>query len=223
MLLINKKLARLSVHDLISKLSNEYEKSISKIKSLCEKYQENELKDKIPPPFNLSRGAIKAVELLNDGLYSGIFDEHCLPNDDVLMIYRLFFLLYNKADIADIINPFIFWAKTCDYFLNKCNGKIGKIILDNISNINFTSDNILRMQKVIGNQYHKLNPTFFSKLCGTTGLFLFLIKDSFEYCGILVDAKKTPPFNLYRNEKYISDRLEKLIESLRNIHLLLKL
>jgi hypothetical protein len=157
---------------------------------------------------------VKAIDLLNDPIYSKIFIENSTPCEDILLSYRLFFMLINKHDIAEIKSNDGFWNRLCAYFLNECNNEIGKIIHELVKTLDFSLDNLLKIQRLLGGNNQKITPSYFSKLCGTTGLFVFLLKDAFEYVGIIVDSKKTPPYNQYKLENYhqqfLSQRLEKL-------------
>jgi hypothetical protein len=74
----------------------------------------------------------------------------------------------------------------------------------------------LKIQKIVGVNPGRITPQYFSKLCGTTGLIAFLLKDAFEYAGITVD-KKTPPYNLYKYENYQQNELNKKIEKLKEL------
>ncbi len=176
-----------------------------------------DLNEKLPSPFILTRGATKAVELLNDSLYAKIFKEDTIPIDDIIMIYRLFFYLTNNSQVAELSESREFWSACCHQFNSIPNVMIGKYILDMIPNLNFSNENLFKMHKLLGNNSNKITPTHFSKLCGTTGLFLFLLKDAFEYCGILPDSKKTPPYNAYKFEKYYSEFVQSAIDKLNNI------
>ncbi len=175
-----------------------------------------DLTEKLPSTFVLTRGASKAVELLNDGLYAKIFKDDSIPIDDIIMIYRLFFYLTNNPKLAEIEGNKEFWSVCCNHFNTIPNGQIGKNILDMIPNLNFSNENLFKMHKLLGNNSHKITPTHFSKLCGTTGLFLFLLKDAFEYSGILADSKKTPPYNAYKFENYYSETIKTAIDKLKS-------
>ena len=133
------------------------------------------------------------------------------------MVYRLIFYLSDKIDYAKTENVNEFWSKCCNYFTTLPNGQIGKAILDLIPNLNFSNENVFRMSRIVVNSLHKITPTYFSKMCGTTGLFLFLLKDAFEYCGILNDAKKTPQYNAYKLEKFITELYQKGIDKMKKV------
>lgn len=50
--------------------------------------------------------------------------------------------------------------------------------------INISPENIYRLYNLIGDDVIKINPNNFSKVCGTTGLFVFFIKDAIEHIGL---------------------------------------
>ncbi len=212
---INKILAEKVFNNLLITLQTDLDKNAIRLKSLTDKYTSVDLTEKLPAPFVLTRGASKAVELLNDGLYAKIFKEDSIPIDDIIMVYRLFFYLINNPQLAEVEGSREFWSACCNHFNNIPNGQIGKYILDMIPTLNFNTNNLFKMYKLVGNNSHKITPTHFSKLCGTTGLFLFLLKDAFEYSGILGDSKKTPPYNSYKFEKYNSDHLQSIVDILK--------
>jgi hypothetical protein len=140
--------------------------------------------------------------------------EKTLPADDILLVYKIFYLLINKPEIAEIASKEAFWNRACSFFMNECNNAIGKFIQDSITNINLSCENVLKIKRLVGNDANKITPSYFSKMCGTSGLIAFLLKDTLEYVGIIVDTKKTPPFNLYKYTKYqldnVTEKLEKL-------------
>ena len=213
---VNKLFAENALNDLIDTLKADLDKNAARLKALTDKYTNIDLTEKLPSPFVLTRGASKAVELLNDGLYAKIFKEDSLPIDDIIMVYRLFFYLTNNPQLAEVSGSSEFWSECCKHFNNIPNGQIGKYILDMIPNLNFSNENLFKMHKLLGNHTHKITPTHFSKLCGTTGLFLFLLKDAFEYCGVLGDSKKTPAYNSYKFEKYYSEYIQNILNKLNN-------
>ena len=55
----------------------------------------------------------------------------------------------------------------------------------------------------------KFNPASFSKINGTTGLVIFIIKDALEYAGILITSK-TPKSRIYDNLIYYKNLIEPL-------------
>ena len=80
----------------------------------------------------------------------------------------------------------------------------------------FSPQNIYAIRKIIGNKVSKINPSYFGSLCGTTGLFIFLIKDALEYAGI-TSEKKTQPTLIYNTLKYSIEKDKDYIEYLKAV------
>ncbi len=54
----------------------------------------------------------------------------------------------------------------------------------------------------------KINPTYYSKICSTTSLFIFLLKDALEYSGVIMVEKKSQLNKVFNNYNYSLDTLE---------------
>lgn len=68
----------------------------------------------------------------------------------------------------------------------------GNLIEEDINiKVDFTTENLKTIYKIIQNNPHLANPNNFSKSCGTTGLFAFIIKDLLEHFGLLNDKKNS--------------------------------
>src|SRR5690606_26321116 len=114
-----------------------------------------------------------------------------------------------------------FWRRCCKYFNSESDGKTGNDkfnfsgnLISNtiIANINQDPENLLKITKIIKNNIHKLNPSYFSKICGTTGLVVFFIKDLLDFYGLSGDKKtQHKTFNSYQS---IVSLLNKKIEKL---------
>ena len=103
-----------------------------------------------------------------------------------------------------------FWLKCTEYLINKSNGKIGTYILKRAENFDFSHQSIYLMNRLIVGIRPKFIPTTFSKLSGTTGLLFFLIKDSLEYAGVLINEKKNPVSRIYDNLLYYKEIIDKM-------------
>lgn len=162
----------------------------------------------------MTRGAIKAVELLNESLYFKLF-EGPTSNDDIILTYRIFFQLIDSP-ISAIKDKIQFWTATCEFFAKERDGKLGTMVTNLVKSINFSDENIHKITKLVGNNSSKISPNYFSKMCGTTGLFIFLIKDALEYSGIILD-KKTPPSRILKNYLYNFQTLQSKMERMKKI------
>ena len=165
-------------------------------------------------PFTPSRGAVKAVELLNEELYNRIYRQNELkePLNKIIFIYRIYMQLLGKNDITSIKNDNLFWKEFTKFILDNNNGKTGNFYNESVKDFVFTSENIYKIRRIVGNKVDEIKPTNYSKLCGTTGLVIFLIKDALEYCGIMQNDKKNIPSLLMKNLEYL-EHIENKISS----------
>jgi hypothetical protein len=170
----------------------------------------------------MTRGSSKAVELLNEPLYNKLFNPHIQPLEEVKLIYRIYFGLLNKRDITSIKDSNEFWEVACSYITYEGKGKTGNLIAESVKQFDFTDANIHRLARKIDKNINKISPAYFSKICGTTGLIIFLIKDALEYAGILIQDKKNIPARLVRNIQYQLDLGEQKVRRLENILLMIK-
>jgi hypothetical protein len=167
-------------------------------------------------PFQLTRGAIKAVELLNENMYFKLFTDGTVPADDVILPYRILFSLVNYAELLNIKDNEDFWRKTSQYFVEKSEGKMGNLMQNLVKTFDFSDENIYRVGKLVGGHSTKMSPNHYSKLCATTGLVIFLVKDALDYSGILLD-KKTSPVRIYKNLMFNFEMLQGKIERVKKL------
>ena len=177
------------------------------------KYSSDELRSKFSD-FQISRGAAKAVELLNNPLYSKLFKKPVLDknSEEIYKIYRTLFTLLGEFQIANIPEDEYFWVKCTEYLNNNSGGKIGSFILEKFKGVTFTKKKIVLMNKFLVGMKKKINPNYFPKICGTTGLLIFLIKDALEYCGVIINDKKTQPARILDNLLYYKNTTENLAQ-----------
>jgi len=166
------------------------------------------------PKFVMTRGAIKAVELLNDKMYMQMFNPDIIPPIEILNIYRVLFYFINKIEIAKKKSRSEFWQEVCQVFINNPNIKIGNFINQHSNDLNFSTENIFAISQIIGNDLSKMTAPNFTKICPTTGLVFFFIKDALEYSGIIVD-KKTPPIKIINLLDYNLESLSSKIDRLK--------
>ena len=142
--------------------------------------------------LKFTKGAYRAISLLNEGMLNDLFKNENKPNKEIYVIYKIFFLSINYEEIIKyaIDSDDEFWEKCKNYFLGY-NGKIGDLLNDIIDNkkVVLIGDNIYKIYKLIHKNIHKINPAHFSKICTTTGLFVFFIKDILDFLGFSSDQK----------------------------------
>ena len=209
------------INNLILELNNIYNHILvmNKIKSIDLIEEEinninNKFKDKDLDSFKLSKGSLKALEILNGENYRNIFkmEELNPPLDEIILIYRIFFQLINKEEFTEIIGDKKFWKEARNYFLENSNGKIGSFINELISEFDFTKVNIYKLKILSNGKEDKLKPKIYENICKTTGLVTFVIKEAFEYCGIIFNEKKLMPSVLISYLEYIKENLNECKE-----------
>ena len=133
-------------------------------------------------------------------------------SEEICKIYRTLFTLLGEFQIANIPEDQYFWVKCTEYLNNNSGGKIGSFILDKFKSVTFDKTKIVLMNKFLIGMKKKINPNYFPKICGTTGLLIFLIKDALEYCGVIINDKKTQPARILDNLLYYKNTTENLAQ-----------
>lgn len=113
-----------------------------------------------------------------------------------------------------------FWREISNYFITEAKNKLGDFILNLSEDFVFDEENVFKMRKMVNRFKMKINALYFSKICGTTGLIIFILKDALEYCGILINERKTPIKRIYENlirEKEIIKKLKIIKNDIQNM------
>jgi hypothetical protein len=197
--LVDKLIGRECLVLLLNEVNIENEKNQQKLKELSEKFTKIEL-NKPFPDYTPAKGALRAIELLNNNIHMKLFTESTLPNTDVIIIYRIFFQLLNH-EIASYKDDNDFWKECCSFFKTTDEQKIGEKIISQIISFDFSSINVNKISRLLINRPNIVTPGYFSNVCGTTGIIIFLVRDCLEYCGIVND-RIIYPSRLYLNCLY---------------------
>ena len=184
------------------------------------KYKKEELTTE--PEFSLSRATVKAIEMLNSDVYNKIFrNKEDYPTlFEIILIYRIFFQLLKDSNLNSIKDDKLFWAEVSDYILKNNNGSTGEFFKNSIKNFDFSAKNLYEVKKLVSGHEDKIKPSAVSKICQTTGLIIFMIKDTLEYVGI-IDSKKSVPALKLKVLEYIGElqtKIESYIENIRKIN-----
>jgi hypothetical protein len=201
-------------HKILNLHKIDYTNSIEdQIKNIKSQYTQDEI-DSQNNEFSLSQSSIKALKLLNDNSYNAIFRTKKLepPLNEILLIYRLFFQLIEKEELVNIESDKKFWHKARNYILSNNNDETGSFFEKCIPEFDFSPKNIFKIKKLINGKEDKLKPLIYENICKTTGLVIFIIKDSLEYCGIILNNKKTKPKVLINYLEYLKENLNKTKE-----------
>ena len=184
----------------------------SKLSMLEKKYKPEELNIEVPP-FNLGRGTIKALELLDQESYLKVFLKPPEENklNEIIIVYKIFCQLLKKEDLLYINDNREFWEKFSKYVVDNKTDTLSKFFIDSSSKFQLDNVNLNKVRKLAINQLDKINPSYYGKICGTTGLVVFLIKEILIYVGIIED-KKTSPAKIKENLIYQKKVFDKLTE-----------
>lgn len=161
--------------------------------------------------FSLSQSSVKALKLLNDDSYNKIFRTKKLepPLNEIILIYRIFFQLIGKEELVNIESDAKFWDKSRKYILTNNNNETGSFFEKCIPEFDFSPKNIYKIKRLINGKEDKLKPLIYENICKTTGLIIFIIKDSLEYCGVILNNKKANPKILINYLEYLKGNINK--------------
>ena len=180
--------------------------------------KENEITQKLDiKNLILNKGTLKAIKLLNEEIFCRLFYEDKTPNKDILLVYKLYFQIISFKEITNQYNKTlsddIFWDECRNYF-KRNSGNISDILINNIENnkILLTGENLYKIYKCVENNIYKFNSGYFSKLCGTTGLFIFYIRDILDFLGFSSEIKfqKNSYCSFFEIIKYIDYKINTL-------------
>ena len=162
--------------------------------------------------FNLSKGALKAIDLLNEQIINRLFFEEITPNSEIFIVYKIYFQLIKNQEIIQYFNESKFWEKCKSYF-NSYKGKTGGCLNEIFTQkkIFIDGDNIYKVYKIIQNNIHKILPAYYSKICGTTGIFVFFVKDILDFLGFSNDK------NIQKNSYWSYSEIINSIDSKINM------
>ena len=148
--------------------------------------------DIINKKFNLSIGTLKALELLNKEEHIKFFDidKYDSFSDDIYLVYKIIFQLSKNDEIKNCENKEDFYEKMVKYIKDNIKeNKVGNLFKELANNFDFSKDNILQIKDIIKGNFDKLKPKYYSKICATTGLIIFLVKDILEYLELTGNNK----------------------------------
>ena len=181
-------------------------------------YEENYAKDELNEPFveyHLSKGTSRALQVLNNNNYSKIFRRPVLDNNlsPIYIAYKILLIFLGEINIAKITDDKLFWVKCTEYLNSKSdNGKIGDFIMSKFDKYNCDGKIVYYIEQIMKGKKDNISPSYFSKLCGSTGLLIFLIKELLEYCGVIISTKKTQLSRIYQNLIFFRNIIDKLSE-----------
>ena len=167
--------------------------------------------------FSISKKSMKAIQLLNEPSVNQFFFENISVDDKRLIIYRIFFqLIKHPYKNIEIDKKELFWEKCRYYFSHESNGKVGELLQNIIDEkkICIDGNNLYKIYKIVYKDFDRINPQYFSNICGITGLITFIIKDILDFVGI--SNKESIQINAYWTYNDIIDDKNNKIEYIKN-------
>ena len=173
--------------------------------------------------FNDNRLA-QIFNFLNDTKYLEIFnDKSKIPDDNIIFVFKLFFLIIKGTDkLIDLKND-IFWEKISTYFINHTNefnqndyllGELVRKILE--QKLDFSEAKIQKIKDIIDQvDLRQINPNTFKDISPTTSQFCFIIGYFLEFFGI-IDKEWNP---LEIEYKELNQKINELIKKINKIGL----
>lgn len=218
LMLVNKSFSNKIKQYLLISLENEQKMFATLLSALDKPPQtqnENETNSQYNSKIQFTKKTTKAIVLLNDNVINKLFTETKIPSNDILLIYIIYFQMINHPIANEVDNKRLFWKKCCSYFILEANGKTGDLLERTLSNnLVITPENIYKLFHIIDGNLHKIIPSYFSKLCGATGLITFFIQDALDYLGISNDKKvKEKGYQLYEE---IINRIDNKIAKIKS-------
>ena len=191
-----------------------------KINTFKVKFTEEQIKEPLKS-FQMSRGCVKALNMIDDDLSLKVFGKPLNEENgsEISLVYKIYCKLLGYEDLYKIKNDKIFWEKFSKFLLENKGEKLHIYIINSVSHFSFDKKSVFYLKNLTADKAEKFKPIYFGKICGITGLFVFLIKEALEYCGVIED-KKTAPSRMYENllyEKEVIDKINSIINSIKEM------
>ena len=210
----------------ISKVSKEFGKAfLPKLKDYNNQKiskDEKELEtikgdDKKAPAFSLGKAVIKVIETLNDKSNIEYFKKDEVPNEYIVLIYRIIYQIINKEkDMLKVKNNNEFCKSFKEHIIKNSEEKgIGEFLKNELSNLDLSPENVDIIYSLCEGKEEKLNAI--NKEGADKSIF-FIIKNILEYIGISLGNaknKKLPNNEVY--QKYLEYIINKRKENVKKL------
>jgi hypothetical protein len=100
--------------------------------------------------------------------------------------------------------------------IKESNARLGSFLVSQVQYFCFSINNVYKLKQLIQPIKHKILPSYFSRICGTTSLIIFLLKDALEYCGALINENKSHPKHRVDNLTYEKELIVNLLHQLKH-------
>jgi hypothetical protein len=137
--------------------------------------------------MKLSALTNSSFKLLNSNKNREIFDKDnaYFNNDNILIVYKLLLQLTKICDDNLEINSEDFVNNLKTYFKDNSTKGMGDLIKSLYNKCDFSDVNVQKLKQIISHyKLKQLDCGLIGKLCKTTGLIAFFVKDALVFCGL---------------------------------------
>ena len=218
----------------ISKISKEFSKNcLPKLKESNNQKmskEEKELEDLNANSANLQNELTfnklfsKSIENLKSKEDPDYLKKDEVPNEYVLLIYRILLQLINKEkEILKVKDNKEFWKLFKECIIKNSEKGLGAYIENEFKNLDFTEENIYKIYCLFEGKETKLDPAIISNMDKTAGLVIFSIKEALDFIGIHIGKNEKKPENvpykkyleyIINKRKENEQKLDKMISQL---------
>ena len=227
MIILNKMYFNLILKLLINKLENKNISINQYLTDLKSKNKSLNLKEEKIKAFEYNNSSIRALSFLNSITVDNFLTEKKINFEDknIKIIFDLYFIAIGKK--KDVI--------TCNYkngfrekfvmnhFKNSNKKNIGNVIDDEMKQIKFTDEIINSLYEYSYNKLNVISPKIFQRVNKNITWFCYLIKNLFEYLGILNKDSKDDKnikqiYNVFSSRLHINKELIKKLKNMQDFY-----
>jgi hypothetical protein len=162
-------------------------------------------------PFSLHPTCNSALKILNTPKHLEVFNQswNYFDNVKLLPIYHLLFqltMIYD--DNFNTFNKKIFIEKFKDYFLEKTL-PLGDCVKSLVEKCSFKEENILKLKEIVKHfKVSCIDTIMIGKVCKTTGILSFFVKEALVFCGLDQDGRKNKDAKFEERVELIRENLK---------------
>ena len=152
---------------------------------------------KLLTEFKLGKLGEKALGGLNNKIHIEYFQKDEIPNNNIILEYRVLYQLINKEkDLLKVLNNIEFYKLFKENIVKSSEKGIGDFLQNEFKNLDFSEENIYKIHCLCEGQEASLSPANIGKKenDNPAGYINLLIKDPLEYIGINIGSGKSKKY-----------------------------
>ena len=166
---------------------------------------------KLLTEFKLSKISEKALGSLNNKIHTEYFQKDEIPNNNIILEYRVLYQLINKEkDILKVPSDIEFFKLFKEHIVKSSEKGIGDFLQNEFKNLDFSEENIYKIHCLCEGKEASLSPANIGKKenDNPAGYINLLIKDPLEYIGINIGSGKSKKYG-EKYKKYLENIIKK--------------